>query len=501
MNKLSYNVLRDTGYDGYILEDAPVRVLQFGEGNFLRAFVDYFFDLANERGAFFGKCVLVQPISRGLADLINEQEGLYTLYLRGSEDGKTIDRRRVISSVSKCLNPYICEQWEEVLKTASEESLEYIVSNTTEAGIVYDPACSFTDAPSSSFPGKLTQALFARYKAGRGGVVILSCELIDNNGAELLRCVNKYIELWGLDSEFARYVNESCTFSTTLVDRIVPGRVRDPEQLAKIENECGYTDALIDVGEVFGVWVIEGDDSLREKLPFSRAGIREVTVTPDVTPYKKRKVRILNGAHTGTVLAAYLGGFDIVRNCMKNPSVTGFMDKMLKDEILPILPAECEGSEEFAAAVRDRFANPFIDHALLDISLNSVSKWRARNLPSLIEYTEKFGKLPEALTFGFSALVAFYSSDVISLEADGLHCRRMQGDEYVCRDDRWVLEFFYENKDLSPRELVSTTAKNTEMWGRDLSDIPDFIELATKYLERIKKHGAISALASVRWSF
>ncbi|MBQ7363046.1 MAG: tagaturonate reductase [Clostridia bacterium] len=501
MNKISYQTLREVGYDGYILENAPIRVLQFGEGNFLRAFVDYFFDLANERGAFCGKCALVQPIATGLTSLINEQEGLYTLYLRGSESGATVDKRRVISSVAKCLNPYELGDYDEILKIAASHDLEYIVSNTTEAGIVYDPACSLEDTPPASFPAKLTQVLLARYNAGGSGVVILSCELIDNNGDELRRCVNKYIELWGLDEDFAKYVNEKCTFATTLVDRIVPGRVRDAEQLKKIEDECGYTDALTDVGEVFGVWVIEGDDALREKLPFSRAGIDAVTVVPDVTPYKKRKVRILNGAHTGTVLAAYLGGFDIVRRCMKNPSVAGFMDKMLKEEILPILPKECEGSREFAEAVRDRFSNPFIDHALLDISLNSVSKWRARNMPSLVEYTEKYGKLPECLTFGFAALLAFYNSEVSELSHDGLHCRRPAGDEYVCRDDRWVLEFFYENRAMKPEELALAAAKNTAMWGRDLSLIPGFVELVTKYLDRIKKAGAVSAMASAIRNF
>ncbi len=501
MKRISYKTLREVGYEGYILEDAPIRVLQFGEGNFLRAFVDYFFDLANERGAFFGKCALVQPIATGLTKQINEQEGLYTLYLRGSEGGEVVDRRRVISSVAKCLNPYERGDFEEMLRIAASHELEYIVSNTTEAGIVYDPACREEDAPAASFPGKLTQVLLARYKAGGSGLVILSCELIDNNGAELLHCVNKYIELWGLDEGFYRYVNEECTFATTLVDRIVPGRVRSEEQLRKMEDECGYTDALTDVGEVFGVWVIEGDTALREKLPFARAGIDAVSVVPDVTPYKKRKVRILNGAHTGTVLAAYLGGFDIVRRCMKNPSVAGFMDKMLTEEILPILPVECEGSAEFSAAVRDRFSNPFIDHALLDISLNSVSKWRARNMPSLIEYTEKFGKLPECLTFGFAALLAFYSSDVTELSDDGLHCRRPKGDEYVCRDDRWVLEFFYDNRELKSAELALAAAKNTAMWGRDLSQLPGFVDLVTKYLDRIKRAGAVSAIASARWSF
>lgn len=496
MKPISYEVLREVGYDGYLLPSAPERVLQFGEGNFLRAFVNYWFDLANERAGFGGKCVLVQPIADGLADAINAQEGLYTLYLRGAEKGETVSRRRVISSVSRCLNPYRSEDFDAMMQVAVSEALEFVVSNTTEAGIVYDPSCALSDRPCSSFPGKLTQVLYARYKAGRGGLVILSCELIDRNGDELRRCVNKYVELWELDEGFARYVNEQCTFCSTLVDRIVPGRVRDAKLLAEMQEECGYTDALIDVGEVFGVWNIEGPEWLAEKLPFARAGVDNCTVVPDVTPYKARKVRILNGAHTGTVLAAYLGGFNIVRDCMKNPAISGFMDKMLYEEIVPLLPAECENSLEFAASVRDRFNNPFIDHALLSISLNSTSKWRARNMPSFLEYVERYGKLPTCLSMSFAAYIAFFSSGITALDGAGLHCTRQDGTEYICSDDGWVLEFFYDNRACKPDELVPKVMRNERMWGRDLTEIEGFCELTVKNLQSIQRAGAVSALCS-----
>ena len=257
MNKISYQTLREVGYDGYILENAPIRVLQFGEGNFLRAFVDYFFDLANERGAFCGKCALVQPIATGLTSLINEQEGLYTLYLRGSESGATVDKRRVISSVAKCLNPYELGDYDEILKIAASHDLEYIVSNTTEAGIVYDPACSLEDTPPASFPAKLTQVLLARYNAGGSGVVILSCELIDNNGDELRRCVNKYIELWELSEAFKKWNDEQNFYCNTLVDRIVSGYPRDEETKAHLEALIGEKDELVSIGEPFGLWAVE----------------------------------------------------------------------------------------------------------------------------------------------------------------------------------------------------------------------------------------------------
>ena len=224
MKQLNYQTLKETGYQGYVLECAPQKVLQFGEGNFLRAFVNYWFDVANEKAGWNGKCVLVQPIAQGLSKLINQQQGLYTLYLRGRENGEKVDAKRVISSVSRCLNPYEREGFDAMLEVAVSDDLEYVVSNTTEAGIVYDPACQLGDIPASSFPGKLTQVLYKRWQAGKEGLVILSCELIDNNGKELLKCVNQYVDQWGLEDGFRKYVNEDCTFCSTLVDRIVPGR-------------------------------------------------------------------------------------------------------------------------------------------------------------------------------------------------------------------------------------------------------------------------------------
>ncbi len=497
MEKLNYEVLKKSGYDGYILENAPEKVMQFGEGNFLRAFVDYWFDLANEKAGWNGKCVLVQPIAQGLSNLINEQEGLYTLYLRGSQNGQKVDDKRVISSVSRCLNPYEAEGFAAMMDVAVSDDLEYIVSNTTEAGIVYDPACQLGDSPCSSFPGKLTQVLYARFKAGKPGVIMLACELIDNNGKELQKCVNQYVEQWNLGADFARYVNESCTFCGSLVDRIVPGRIRDPKEIAELEEKHGYADPLLDVGEVFGLWVIEGDASLTDKLPFHAAGLdANVFVADDMTPYKKRKVRILNGAHTGFVLGAYLGGFDIVRDCMNDATILGYMNKMLLDEIVPILPLDQEDCKSFAAAVQDRFNNPFVNHELMSISLNSTSKWRARNMPSFLEYVELKGELPQCLTMSFAAYIAFFSNDIQELKGDGLVCRRPKGNTYVCSDDRWALEFYYAHKDDSVADLVHAVMTNQQMWGQDLTAIPGFEAATVDNLRKIRNEGAIAAYAS-----
>ena len=493
MAKLNYQVLKESGYEGYILEKAPEKVMQFGEGNFLRAFVDDFIDIANEKAGFNGKVALVQPIAQGLTDLINEQEGLYTLYLRGSENGQKVDEKRVISCVSRCMNPY--GEWDRVLELAKSPDLEIVVSNTTEAGIVHESESKFDQAPPISFPAKLTRVLYERYRAGQKGLVILSCELIDNNGKELLRCVNQYIEDWKLEEGFRSWVNGENIFCSTLVDRIVPGRIRDPKEVAALEEKNGYEDPLTDVGEVFGIWVIEGPKELEDRLPFKKAGV-PVIVVPDVTPYKKRKVRILNGAHTGFVLGAYLAGFDIVRDCMHDDTVRGFMNRMLNEEVIPTLPLDKKDLDEFARAVQDRFNNPFVNHELMSISLNSTSKWKARNLPSFLEYVEEKGKLPVCLTTSLAAYIAFYSNDIQELNDKGLVCRRPKGNEYTVSDDRWALEFYWNHREDSAEDLVHAVLTNEEMWGQDLTKISGLEKAVTEKLIQIRTEGAKAAYQS-----
>ena len=490
MEQLNYKVLKESGYNGYVMEKGAEKVMQFGEGNFLRAFVDDFIDIANEKAGYNGKVVLVQPIAQGLTELINRQEGLYTLYLRGSENGVKVDDKRVISCVSRCINPY--GEWEKILELARSSDLEIIVSNTTEAGIVHDTESAFDQEPPVSFPAKLTRVLYERWKAGRPGIVMLSCELIDNNGKELLRCVNQYIDDWKLEDGFRRWVNEENVFCSTLVDRIVPGRIRDPEEVKALAEKNGYDDPLTDVGEVFGIWVIEGPDGLEDRLPFKKAGV-PVIVVPDVTPYKKRKVRILNGAHTGFVPGAYLAGFDIVRDCMHDDTVRGYMNRMLYEEVIPTLPLDRKDLEEFARAVQDRFNNPFVNHELMSISLNSTSKWRARNMPTFLDYVQEKGKLPKCLTTSFAAYVAFYSNDIQELTDKGLVCRRPKGNEYTVSDDRWALEFYWNHRNDSPEELIHAVMTNTEMWGQDLTKVPGFEVEAVRILKQIREEGALAA--------
>lgn len=491
MKKLSYETLKEMNYDGFLLQDAPERVLQFGEGNFLRAFVDYFIDMMNEKAGFNSKVVLCQPIAPGLADMINEQEGLYTLYLRGFENGQKVNAKRIISCVSRCLNPYA--DFDSLLDCASNPDLRFIACNTTEAGIAYDPSCQFTDKPANSYPGKLTQFMYKRFQnfgseTGKG-FVILSCELIDNNGKELEKCVLQYAKQWSLGSDFEKWIKEENIFCSTLVDRIVTGYPRS--EAAAICEENGYEDNLIDTGEIFGFWVIEGPDSLKTELPFDKAEL-PVLITDNHKPYKQRKVRILNGAHTSFVLGAYLAGQNIVRDCMNDEVVQGFMNQTIYDEIIPTLTLPKDELEGFAAAVTERFKNPFIDHALLAISLNSTSKWKARVMPSLKGFIEKKNELPKCITASFAFYLAFYRG--VRMEENAMIGVRKSGEEYKIQDDADVLDFYFAHKDDCAADYVHAACSNVDFWGEDLTKLPGFEDAVASDLANIELAGAYQVM-------
>ena len=466
MERLSFQTLEKLGYEGYLLKEAPEKIVQFGEGNFLRAFADNFIDLMNEKAGFNAKVVLVQP--RGghpeAADRFSEQDGLYTLILRGRENGQPVEHTRVISAASRCLDPK--RDWDKLLDCARNPELRFVISNTTEAGIAFDPKCQVTDTPPSSFPGKLTLFLHERWKLGLGGIIILSCELIDHNGQELHRCVQEYVKLWSLEEEFAQWLEKENVFCSTLVDRIVTGGAKG--EAPALWEKFGYEDQLIDTGEVFAAWVIEGPQSIVKELGLDKVNL-PIIVVDDHTPYKQRKVRILNGAHTSFVLGAYLKGFNIVRDCMNDDGVRGFMEETIYNEIIPTLSLPEQELKDFAHSVTERFKNPFIDHRLLDISLNSVSKWKARCLPSVKGYFEKFGKAPKNLSSSFRSLVEFYSRGE-KWNADGNALEAKRGDEtYLVRDDKKVLEWFLANRGATLDELVAKCAANVDFWGEDIN--------------------------------
>lgn len=492
MNRLTYKTLKEINYNGYLLENAPERVLQFGEGNFLRAFVDYFIDMMNEKANFYSKVVLVQPIAGGdaIRQFINEQEGLYTLFLRGNENGQKVNEKRVISCVSRCLNPY--NDYEAYMECAKNPELRFIACNTTEAGIQYDETCQFADKPASSFPGKLTQFLYKRYlhfgKQIDKGFIILSCELIDNNGKELEQCVLQYAKQWKLGEDFIKWIKAENTFCSTLVDRIVTGYPRN--EIPTLWDELGYEDNIIDTGEVFGFWVIEGAESLKKELPFEKAQL-PVLITNDHKPYKQRKVRILNGAHTSMVLGAYLAGQDIVRDCMKDNIIREFMHHTIYNEIIPTLTLPKEELIDFAKAVTDRFNNPFIDHSLLAISLNSTSKWKARVLPSLKEYVEQCHSLPTCIVASLAFYIAFYK--VIRSDSNGFY-GACEDEEYQINDDNDVLKFYHLHASDDVKTLTNAVLSNQEFWGEDLTTINGLCDAIAEYLAIIQTQGAYTLM-------
>ncbi len=473
----------------------PERVIQFGEGNFLRAFADWMIDVLNERGLCGGSVVVVPPTRRGRADVLNAQNGLYTLLLRGVQDGRIREQRRVITAVSRALNAY--ESWDELVRYFSKPEMRLVISNTTEAGIAFVEEAHHPDQCPESFPAKVSALLYERFKARQGdptsGLIFLPCELIERNGAALRELVLQHAENWKLGRPFADWVTDCNHFLNTLVERIVPGYPRD--EAPQLTLELGYEDALLVAAEWYHLWVIEGPSHLAEELQFHRAGLN-VVWTNDLGPYRTRKVRILNGAHTACALAALHGGLNLVREMMEDAVFGPLVRRIVFDEIIPSLGGNLQDTTTYAQTVLERFQNPFVRHELLSISLNSVAKWKVRVLPSLLDYAQSRGSLPPLLCFSLAALIHFYRGERTS--AAELTGRR--GDEpYAIRDDPEVLEFFGRAwhafvQHHQPQTLVTAVLGNTTLWGRDLNIIPSLTDNLSASLASILKSGIRSSV-------
>ncbi|WP_077836870.1 tagaturonate reductase, partial [Clostridium beijerinckii] len=408
----------------------PEKVLQFGEGNFLRAFVDWQIDKMNDEADFNGSVVVVQPLENGLVDMLNDQDCLYTLYLQGVQNGQASKTHKVINSISRGINPY--RDYNEYLKVAENPDLRFIVSNTTEAGIAFDENDTLNGGCQKSYPGKLTAFLYHRFNAFNGddskGFIIIPCELIDRNGEKLKEIVLKYAEVWNLGQDFIDWINNANTFCCSLVDRIVPGYPRDT--IDEVREELGYDDNLVDVGEIFHLWVIEGPQSIKDELPIEKAGLN-VKVVDDMTPYRTRKVRILNGPHTAMVPVAYLYGLETVGESVDHEVIGKYVHDVIYDEIIETLDLPHEELVEFADAIIERFQNPYVKHYLMSIALNSLSKYKTRDLPSLTEYLKRKGALPKKLVFSLASLIEFYKGK--------------RGEEDIqLADDEDILELFKE---------------------------------------------------------
>ncbi|MFO7161220.1 MAG: tagaturonate reductase [[Clostridium] cellulosi] len=468
-------------------KDLPEKVLQIGEGNFLRAFADWMINTMNNAGVFNGSVVISQPIARGMSEMLNAQDCVYTVLMRGIEDGKVVEKAEVITSVSRCINPY--EDFNTLLDVARNPEIKVIISNTTEAGIAYHEGDKPTDMPPQSYPAKMTVMLHERYLAlGAGSdsaILILPVELIERNGDNLKKIVLQYATEWGFEPEFIDWLKTEVCFANTLVDRIVSGFPRD--EINEICEKLGYEDNMLVTCEPFHSWVIEAPKKWAEVIPFDKVGLH-VIWTDDMTPYRTRKVRILNGAHTVSVLAAYLSGYNIVREMLEDKTFNRYLKSVLNNEIIPNIKLPREELDSFAAAVLERFSNPFIKHKLLDISLNSVSKFKARCLDSLLEYTESRKELPDILCFGFAALMEFYKGEM----RDGRYYGKRNGEEYEIRDNADVLAFF--NDAWKQGGVVKKVLSNTAFWGRNLLEVPGLEEKIEGYLSKIEKNGMRNAV-------
>ena len=472
-------------------------VLKIIGNDFLRGFADYMLDIANEKAGLEAGIVLVKPQPSGALEAFHAQDCLYTVLLRGMEAGKAAEQARLITAVQDAVSPYT--EYKKYAAYARLDTLRFILSNTTEAGITLDESDEFSLCPPRTYPGKLCKFLFERAEAfdyaPDKGLIILPTELIDDNGGQLRRCVKALARAWGLGAKFGRWLDEACTFASTLVDRIVTGYPREEAERREIWARLGYEDRLLVTGEPFALWVIEANRDLSAQLPLPACGL-PVIFTDDCKPYKQRKVRILNGAHTSMVLGAYLAGHEIVGDCMADDTMRSYMSQALFNEIMPTLDLPKDDLEAFASAIFERFSNPFNRHLLLSIALNSQSKFRARVLPTIKEYVKRTGSLPKILTFSMAAFIAFYCG---KKKEDGSFVGvRAAGNEYPIADDQFVLDFFAAQTGKSAAEIAHAVLTNVDFWGSDLTaELPGFEASVAKSLDAIFTKGAAKAIEEV----
>lgn len=450
-----------------------IKVLQFGEGNFLRTFVDVYFDALNAEGHGPYSVSIVKPISFGTLERFRAQDNKYHVVLRGVEDGKAVENVVAVNCLEKVVDPF--EDIDAYYALALDPELKIVVSNTTEAGICFNANDKFDDFVGITFPAKLTKFLLKRYKAGLDGLYFLPVELIDRNADELKRCVEAYIDLWGLDDGFRDWNSAQNYYCNTLVDRIVSGYPRDPETKAHLFDLIGASDELVSIGEPFGLWAVEDKGNVSDFVKAGRHNV-EVVLDKDISYYKKRKVRVLNGSHTNLVPAGLVHGMVTVADCMENEKLFAFARNTLDEEIIPFVSDDVNATTEFANSTIERFKNPFLNHRLESILLNSISKWRARVLPSFKDYVAKHGKIPKYLTMGFSYLMALYS--MIEKTENGYVAKLPSGTISVM-DDKPHLEYF------EAKGEVSEFMAKADVWGEDLTLIDGFSKAVAGNVSKI----------------
>ncbi|AUJ32741.1 MAG: tagaturonate reductase [Liquorilactobacillus nagelii] len=448
------------------LEKFPTKVIQFGEGNFLRAFIDWQIHQMNKQGLFKGGVKIVQPLAKGMTKNLDQQDDLYTVLLEGVLNGKKYQSHEVIESVNGTVRPY--ENYAEYLKLAEDDNIEVIFSNTTEAGIAFDENDKLSDQPQNSYPGKLTALLYHRFELGKKGFHIIPCELINHNGDQLKKIVLQYAELWKLGEKFVDWINNDNKFYSTLVDRIVPGYPRD--RAADLEKEWGYLDQMMVKTEPFLIFVLEGSQAINDVLPLKEAGINFV-VTDDMQPYRNRKVSILNGPHTTMSPIARLAGIETVGEVMKDKDFYKFVNDEMYQEIIPTVALPEKELADYAEGIKERFENPYVKHQLSSIALNSISKFTARLLPTLKRYVAKNQELPKRIVLALAAYLKIY---------------RGQAD-FEPSDTAEVLAAF--KKIAGDENYVHEALSNSDFWGEDLTQISGLEALVNKYLTEIDQKG------------
>lgn len=475
----------------------PERIIQFGEGNFLRAFVDWIIYNMDQKTDFNSSVVVVQPIERGMVDWLNGQDCLYHVNLQGKENGAPVNTLTRIDVISRALNPYTQNQ--AFMALAEQPEMRFVISNTTEAGIAFDPACKLGDAPAASYPGKLVQLLFHRYQYFNGdptkGMIIMPCELIFLNGHHLKECIYQYIELWkndlGKDYEgFKAWFTNHCYVCATLVDRIVPGFPRDT--INEIQQKICYKDNLVVKAENFHLWVIEKAENMtveqmREEFPAEKAGLH-VLITDNEKPYHARKVTLLNGPHTVLSPVAFLSGVNIVRDACEHPVIGSYIHKVQFDELMQTLDLPIDECKQFANDVLERFENPFVDHQVTSIMLNSFPKYETRDLPGVKTYLQRNGKLPEGLVLGLAAIITYYKGG-----------KRDDGTDIVPNDDQKIMDHLTELWATGNTQAVAEGVLAFDyVWHEDLNQtVPGLCDMVKRYLDLIQEKGMLEAVKTI----
>lgn len=462
----------------------PERIIQFGEGNFLRAFVDWIISNMNEKTDFNSSVVVVQPIEKGMIDVLNSQDGLYHVNLQGIDKGVEVNSFRLIDVISRALNPY--RDFDDFMALAEQPEIRFVISNTTEAGINFDSHCRLDDRPAASYPGKLTQLLYHRYCHFNGdvqkGLIIFPCELIFLNGHKLKDTIRQYIYLWQLGDGFRQWFETACGVYATLVDRIVPGFPR--KDIAQIKEELQYDDNLVVQGEVFHLWVIEAPQSIAEEFPADKAGLNVRFVSSEA-PYHERKVTLLNGPHTVLSPVAYLSGIDIVRDACKHPVIGRYIHRVMYDELMQTLQLPEDELKRFADDVMERFTNPFVDHQVTSIMLNSFPKYATRDLPGLKIYLQRFGKLPQGLVLGLAAIITYYKGG-----------QRADGAPVVPNDSPEIMSLLQTLWAGQSMTGIAEGVLGAEwLWHENLNLIPGLTDCLCGYLQSIHDNGMLETVA------